>query len=220
MPETVSLSELIGVWTAAFLTLCIFSFLYKDNFFYKLAEHVFIGVSAAYWMAITYWDVIEVNLLNNLRQGDLWYLIPLVAGVVLLLRLVPGISWVSRWPLAFMVGISAGYNIVLTMSAQVLKQVYASLVPLWGNLLPPDEYLRNWILVFGVITGLLYFYFSVEHKGLVFGWAARVGIWVLMIAFGAGFGYTVMARVSLLIGRVLFFKEEFWPLTRTFFGGG
>jgi hypothetical protein len=31
-----------------------------------------------------------------------------------------------------------------------------------------------------------------------------VGIWVLMVAFGASFGYTVMARISLLIGRVEF----------------
>jgi hypothetical protein len=31
--------------------------------------------------------------------------------------------------------------------------------------------------------------------------AARTGILFLMIAFGAAFGYTVMARMSLLIGR-------------------
>ena len=36
----------IGVWVAAVLTLCIFSFLYKDNPFYKFAEHLFVGVSA------------------------------------------------------------------------------------------------------------------------------------------------------------------------------
>src|SRR5439155_2415151 len=36
-----------GVWVAAFFTLCIFSFLYRDDPFYKFAESVFIGVSAA-----------------------------------------------------------------------------------------------------------------------------------------------------------------------------
>jgi hypothetical protein len=30
---------------------------------------------------------------------------------------------------------------------------------------------------------------------------ARVGIYFLMVSFGAAFGYTVMARMSLLIGR-------------------
>ena len=33
---------------AAFLTLSIMSFLYKDNPFYKFAEHLFVGVSAAF----------------------------------------------------------------------------------------------------------------------------------------------------------------------------
>ena len=37
-----------GVWCAALLTLFIFSFLYKDNPFYKFAEHLFVGVSAGY----------------------------------------------------------------------------------------------------------------------------------------------------------------------------
>jgi hypothetical protein len=59
----------------------------------------------------------------------------------------------------------------------------------------------NIVIVGGVVCGLIYFYFSKEHTG-AFGRASRAGIWVLMIAFGASFGYTVMARVSLLIGRL------------------
>ena len=57
------------------------------------------------------------------------------------------------------------------------------------------------IIVIGSICGLAYFYFSAEHRG-VFGGAAKLGIWILMIGFGATFGYTVMARISLLIGRL------------------
>ena len=38
--------EIFGAWVAAFLTLAIFSFLYKDNPFYKIAEHIFVGISA------------------------------------------------------------------------------------------------------------------------------------------------------------------------------
>ena len=39
------------LWTTlgAFLTLCTFSFLYKDNPFYKFAEHLVVGVSAGYF---------------------------------------------------------------------------------------------------------------------------------------------------------------------------
>ena len=58
-------------------------------------------------------------------------------------------------------------------------------------------------MILGVITTLVYFFFSKEHKGLL-GKTASVGIWFIMIAFGASFVYTVMARISLLIGRMNF----------------
>ncbi len=64
-------------------------------------------------------------------------------------------------------------------------------------------YLGNLVLIVGTLTGLVYFYFSKEHKG-VLGGAAKIGIYFLMITFGACFGYTVMSRMSLLIGRLYF----------------
>jgi len=66
---------------------------------------------------------------------------------------------------------------------------------LWG------ASLSHVVLVLGVISGLVYFFFSLEHKGAL-GHISRVGIWILMVTFGAAFGYTVMARVSLLTGRM------------------
>ena len=46
--------DILGAWIAVFLTLAIFSFLYKDNAFYKIAEHLFVGVSAGYWMSFNF----------------------------------------------------------------------------------------------------------------------------------------------------------------------
>jgi len=43
------------------------------------------------------------------------------------------------------------------------------------------------VLVFGMIAGLVYFFFSIEHKGPV-GYVARAGVWILMLGFGASFG--------------------------------
>jgi len=57
--------------------------------------------------------------------------------------------------------------------------------------------------VVGVFCGIVYFFFSKEHKGVT-GATASVGIWVLMIGFGSTFGFTVMSRVSLLVGRFEF----------------
>ena len=47
----------------------IFSFLYRDNPFYKVAESVLVGVSAAYWMVVGFWDVIVPNLIGKISPA-------------------------------------------------------------------------------------------------------------------------------------------------------
>jgi len=71
----------------------------------------------------------------------------------------------------------------------------------------------NIVIAGGTFTGLVYFFFSKEHKG-AFGGAARIGIWTIMITFGASFGYTVMSRMSLLIGRMEFIFGDWLGLIR------
>lgn len=194
--------ETIGIWLGAFLTLFIFSFLYKDNPFYKLAEHLFVGISAGYWATLEYHNVFRPNLWDPLTQeGRLLLLVPFAFGIMLFSRFTKKFSWLSRWPMALIIGIYAGITIVGYGSGDLILQIQANLLPLWT-----DNWLtsfNNILLTVGVITGLIYFFFSKEHKG-AFGGVAKIGIWFLMISFGASFGYTVMSRMSLLIGRIYF----------------
>lgn len=194
--------ETIGIWFGAFLTLCIFSFLYKDNPFYKLAEHLFVGISAGYWATLEYHNVFRPNLWEPLtREGRLLLIVPFIFGLLLFSRFTKKYSWLSRWPMALIIGIYAGITIVGYGSGDLILQIQANLLPLWT-----DNWLtsvNNILLTVGVITGLIYFFFSKEHKGAL-GAGAKVGVWFLMISFGASFGYTVMSRMSLLIGRVYF----------------
>ena len=60
--------ELIGLWMAALLTLAIYSFLYDDNPIYKFAEHLFVGVSAAYGAAILYNQVLIPKLIKPIIE--------------------------------------------------------------------------------------------------------------------------------------------------------
>lgn len=225
--EEYALNKIVGLWISGFLTLCVFSFLLGDNPFYKLAEHIYVGVSAGYWMCVIFWGTLYPDIYLSLRAGNYSALIPLVLGLMMLFQLNEKTAWVSRWPLCFMVGMYAGLQIVLSMDALIIEQVTASIKPLIvfypekvGGGFDISTTIVNWILVFGLLTGMIYFYFSVPHRGIVFGTGARIGIWVLMIALGASFGYTVMSRISLLIGRVLFFRDEFWPMIQATMGGG
>ncbi len=196
----------LGVWIAALLTLCILSFLYKDNPFYKFAEHLFVGVSAGYVVALTYHNTLIPNLfVPLLKQGDYILIIPLILGIMMLLRLFPKVGWISRWPLAFIVGVTAGFWLITYLQSNGLVQIRETLRPF--------NSLGNIVIAIGVLTGLTYFFFSKEHKG-VFGKTAKVGIWFLMVTFGASFGYTVMARISLLIGRMHFLLSDWLGLIK------
>ena len=204
------LAERVGIWVAAALTLFIFSFLYKDNPLYKLAEHLFVGVSAGYIVVQQFWQVLWPNLLQPMSAPvtpDRWkYIVGVMLCVLLFTRLFSGISWLSRFTIAALIGTFAGLKVTGVAQAEVIEQVRATMVPLW-NPADPGASLNNIILVVGVITTLVFFFFSKEHKG-VLGGTAKLGIWYLMISFGAAYGFTVMSRISLLIGRFLFLLDD------------
>ena len=62
---------LIWPTIGAILTLSIYSFLYKDNPFYKFAEHLVVGVSAGYYLVIYYFNFIQVPAVNQaVSDGD------------------------------------------------------------------------------------------------------------------------------------------------------
>ena len=217
------MSHDFGLWIAALLTLCIFSFLYKDNPFYKFAEHLFVGVSAGYYIVLNFWTVIMTNLWDPLvkafsnpgpfspQQGDYraLLLIPGILGVLLFTRLFGKIGWMSRWALAVIIGVYAGLKTTGFAQSDLVAQVQASLQPLWTGSL--GQSISVILFTIGLICSLLFFFFSREHKGAL-GVASRIGVYFLMISFGAGYGYTVMSRVSLLIGRFQFLLEDWLGL--------
>jgi hypothetical protein len=188
--------EFVGITLASLLTLAIYSFLYNDNPFYKLAEHIFAGISAGYYVGLVWHSIIKQQLIAPLlHQHQYLFIIPGLLGILMFTRFVPKISWISRISLAFVIGNTAGITLIQQLHGIVIPQTRSTFLDITG--------ISGLVMVIGVITTIIYFYFSKEHKG-VLGWGAQIGIWFIMIAFGASFGYTVMARVSLLIGRVEF----------------
>ncbi|MCC6141226.1 MAG: hypothetical protein IT389_11520 [Nitrospira sp.] len=206
-------ATIIGAWVATGLTLFIFSFLYKDNPLFKLAENLYVGVSVGYTIVKTYDTVILHLIWKPIVENQEWtLLIPVAIGLLMLTRYVPKAAWLSRYAFAFIVGVGAGLAIPRTMSSFILKQIEDTIRPLLAltpgdgvafswNLMNPASSVNAIIVLIGVSSVLFYFFFSVEHRGPG-KTVARTGVLFLMIAFGAAFGYTVMARMSLLIGRL------------------
>lgn len=233
-----------GIWLAAFFTLAVLSFLVKDNPAYKFTESVVVGVSAAYWMTVAFWDTLVPKLIGQLAPGFTkanlmpalevestnWILVaPLILGIMLLCRLNRKVAWLGIYPLAFIVGTYAGLRFVNFTESDLLQQIATMFEPLIviketvvaGVGGAPATSSIDWagtvggsiraLLVFGgVLSVLVYFFFSLEHKGVA-GKTARVGIWFLMITFGASFGLTVMGRIALLAARFEFlFDDWLW----------
>jgi len=196
---------IFGVWLGAFFTFSIFSFLYKDNPFYKLAEQIFVGLSAGYWFIYTIYSILIPNLFGKLVSdfnGNLILLVPAILGMMMLIRLIPKLEWISRYPIALVVGTSVGISMLRYTESDILTQMTATMINPFG-FSSKVEMIGSIILILGTVFCIMYFYFSRKQEG-VLGVTSKIGIYFLMISFGASFGYTVMARISLLIGRLQF----------------
>ncbi|MBI5777898.1 MAG: hypothetical protein HZA49_00380 [Planctomycetes bacterium] len=218
MIETIFTLQVIEVWLAVGFTLMMYSFLYKDNPLFKLGEYIYVGLSAGYGLCYAWYVVVWPDLILPLKRVTLhtlnykldtqlepyetfWLIIPLVLGVFMLTRFSSKIGWLSRYSFAFIIGAGSGMIIPNAISATIFKQIIPTLQPLWGKDITLLQTANTIIILIGVLAVLIYFFFSVEHKGVIKG-VARTGIYYMMIAFGAAFGYTVMARESLAIGRL------------------
>jgi len=202
--------DAVWTWVAALLTLCVFSFLYRDNPLFRFAEHLMVGVTGGYLICLAWFEVFRPLIWLPLRDDPVDWLaraqfLPVLLMALMLCRVSARAAWLSRIPLAFMIGFFAGVQIPQVLEADVLRQVASTLaLDFQGGW---AQVLGELVLVLGCLAALVYFFFSRPHRG-VLGGVSRAGVVVLMAGFGASFGYTVMARISLLIGRVLFLLRD------------
>jgi hypothetical protein len=193
--EGVSSGDLIWGGIAAIVTLAIFSFLYKDNVAFKVIERIWVGITTGYWTMLLYHTSFTDKVINPIfRHGNgAWY------------EIHKG-QWFYLFPVIL------GIFIPLTINAAILYQLQGTIRPIdltWTGAMFA-------LTLIGIICSLSYFFFSKEHKGAL-GVASKIGIFTLMIGFGAGFGLTVMGRVALLGQRVSFLRDYMADLLGTIF---
>lgn len=271
-PETFVI--IIGV----VMTIAIFSFLYRDNPFFRAAENLFVGLGLGITLTVLWYNFVKPEIYDilvaplfdpavDVQRSNLLLLIPIGLGLMMLLRISRSYGWVSRYPMSFLVGYWAGFSIQPSIHSNILRHVQATVVstPMhwvaWAAvglaamlfaatayfasrggrlalalkimsgvlavayiiarttpyLQQTETYAEAFasidkiIILLGVFSVLCYFFFSLEHKGAL-GAVSRLGIMFLMVAFGASFGYTVMARESLVIGRFQFLLGDWLGL--------
>ncbi len=186
--------DLIGVWIGGILTLLVFSYLLGDSPLFRFAQAVFVGVTIGYATTVAVHLVLLPRLFIPLANGfpNTWPLfVPLLLGIMLLLKLRTRWAGIGNIPIGYLFGSEAPWRSVGALSGALLPQLGATLMSL-SPLQSPGTLINNLLLVIGTIGTLLSFRFLTGGERPLIrlldsigrGWG-YIGRWFMLIAFGA-----------------------------------
>lgn len=215
--------DAIGVWVGAILTLLVFSYLLGDTPLFRLAQAVFVGVAVGYAVTVAVYFILLPRLVMPLVSdpaGNWPLFIPLVLGLLLLLKLRTAWSPFGNVPIGFLFGVGSALAIGGALSGTLLPQIIATM-PSFSLSQSWDILLGNALLVVGTIGAFLSFRFATGAErptlraldALGRGWG-YLGRWFILVAFGAIFAGTAVSRISILIGRVYYLLHDWLPIVR------
>jgi hypothetical protein len=196
--------DVIGLWTGWVLMLMIYSYpLYKENPVYRFAEHLYIAVMLAVNLVVNFGNVMRICV-TPLMGGDILMIVPLILGIMIYAMLIPEYRWVSRYPIALLVGAGFGLGIRGSIGPNIQDAIVSTITR------PTDGGAMAWInflyIAVGLICSVLYFLLTYEHSGALQA-PTRIGRLFIMIGLGAYFGNTVLFRFTMLTGRAQFFLQ-------------
>lgn len=194
--------EMLGLIVGAGLTFLIFTYLLGDNFLYRLALYLFIGVLLGYTLGVVLLFCVEV--FGRLAGGEYPLVIPLILSILLLIKGFRKYAYIGNFSVAFLVGVGTAVALGGALLGTLVPQIKAT-----GRALGSASGLvQGLVIVGGTLCTLLAFDFTLmarKQSGLL-GAAARivrfVGRVFLVIALGIAFAGALTASLSIFIGRV------------------
>lgn len=181
----------------ATLIIMVWSFLYRENIFYRIAEHIAVGSFFGYTLYMGIRALYDKTFTPLISTGNPALAIVTFFGILMWLRLIPKIRWISRIPIALLAGISMGVAVRGAISKQIIAQAKM------GSWIAGDimTSINNIIVSVFTVCVLLYFIYSREHTGPL-GVIAKIGRYAMMIAFGAILGTFLMGNTAFSIGQI------------------
>jgi hypothetical protein len=214
--------EVIIVWIEGIGTIGILTILYRENPISRFFEHLLIGVSMGYALAVTWTNIIWPNMVQpcfglDSKPVNLLWLATLPFGALFYFQLSKKYNWVSKFIICFSMGWGSGaafdgtFNTLLGPDGQLTRTIIPLFRPIEPGWTLWNFFLKDLIIVFVCLAVLSYFFFSFRHeKNLPLRASSKMGRYFLMIMFGAVFGNTVMGRMSLLINRLTFLFTQWF----------
>jgi hypothetical protein len=206
-------------------TLMVLSYLVGDNPLFRAAIYIFIGVSAGYAAAVTWYQVLWPKLVLPLISGSMLErvlaLIPLLLGMLLLMKLSPRTARLGNPAMAFMVGAGAAVAVGGAVLGTLFPQTQASinLFDLKTGGIISDRIFEGSIILVGTLTTLVYFHFSAKatpsgpQSGRLVEILSGIGQVFIAITFGVLFAGAYAAAMTTLIERLSFL----WNFIASFF---
>lgn len=230
-----SVNEIIWGLVGFLLTIMALSYLLGDNFFFRLAMFLFVGVTAGYLGVLILhqilWPYLVVPLATGTLTERLWLIPPLILAALLLLSQIRRFAGLGSMPLAFLTGIAAGATIGSVLFGTLLPQSLAVMAAFDPDMLlsePGTLWLRvldGVVMLVGVVTTLGYFYLgsrkaqsetdSGEQRPPVFAALGKVGGIFLGITLGTLFAGVFSTVLMAFIDRIIFMGDFLMAL----FGG-
>ena len=218
-----NLSEFAWGVIGLLLSVMTLSYLIKDNFLFRLASHIFIGVTAGYLLTLIIHQILWARAVIPLIEGSwlqrAWMVIPLLLVLLLILGQFPRFSGFSKFPLAFLLGLTAavviGGAIFGTLTTQIRAVVnafdhnewYAQQDQVWVKILDAV------MMLLGTVGVLAYFHFGKKlkpqnakdhHKRpALFEGLGKIGEVFVGITLGAIFAGVFSSALWALIDRVI-----------------
>lgn len=207
-------SEILAGLVAFLFTLMIFSYLLGDNPLFRIAIHIFVGVSAGYVASVAWWQVLWPRLILPLVFGSdpfsrALLSVPLLLCGLLLMRAWPSLARLGSPPMAILVGVSAAAAIGGAVTGTLIPQVNATVnsFDVRMSASPLETLLNGGIVLVGAVTTLAYFHFGARTSGgrfVAVEILAFIGSLFLAMALGVLFAGAYSAALTALIERLHF----------------
>ena len=184
---------------------------FRDNLFFKFAEHTFVGAAAGHSLVMGVDNILRYGW-TPFIAGNYIYVIVFVLGILLFTRYHGGYFWVSRFPLALLVGIGIGLMMRTTVTSEFIAQIQSTA---GMKLLGVDTWTAFSNLLFIIITLSVVYYFIFTFPKMHGGGLGIISTFAkygMMAAFGYSFANTVLSRYNMIFGRFDYIMNTWLPL--------
>jgi len=192
-----SVADTVSTWLNALFMIGCLTIVFKENRLYRFVEATLIGGTAGYFVIVAL-SLLRDNL-GAVYKGEYWYILIYVIGALFFTQYIRKYRWLSRIPVVVESSVGLALAIVTAIGASVIAQVSATM-------LDPTS-LDNVLIVVVTVCAMVFFLFTLQHKGPV-GILARIGQYGIMVAFGIALGGEISKRFTVLLTMIRYLLSQ------------